>query len=407
MALRTYAAARLRRAQALAFQNGAALTIARELIRQKLAGQERLVRDLLHDPVSADAISRFRADLAEADSPDGVRILESRAAATYWDCWRDLPVTFPRQDLKRVPEHWRTFGTRKSPLTGSPRRAVTPPGAILNYCYALLESESRLAAAALGLDPGIGMLHVDTPNRDSLACDIMEAVRPSVDAWILNWIIREPLRRSDFFETREGNCRLMSALAVKLSETATIWGRQVAPFAEYVGRTLWTTANARVRPATHLTQSHRREAKGALLSPAAKGTPRPESVCRDCGTQIRHGRRYCASCAQTTSRERMVDVAQRGRETAHTPEARARRVDAKRRHDLARRNWSPSNQPEWLTEETYAQEIQPRLASLSNSAIALALGVSVYYAIEIRRGKRLPHPRHWQELAKLVGVAGN
>src|ERR1700733_4901117 len=67
-----------------------------------------------------------------------------------------------------------------------------PPNAILNYCYALLESEARLVAATIGLDPGIGMLHADTPNRDSLACDIMEAVRPSVDAWLLDWIVRAP-----------------------------------------------------------------------------------------------------------------------------------------------------------------------------------------------------------------------
>jgi CRISPR/Cas system-associated endonuclease Cas1 len=71
-----------------------------------------------------------------------------------------------------VPNHWRCFGTRKSPLTGSPRLAVNPPNAILNYLYAVLESEARLAASALGLDPGIGVLHVDTDARDSLACDL-------------------------------------------------------------------------------------------------------------------------------------------------------------------------------------------------------------------------------------------
>lgn len=58
-----------------------------------------------------------------------------------------------------------------------------------------LESESRLAAAALGLDPGIGVLHVDTPARDSLACNLMEVVRPQVDAFLLDWITREPLKR--------------------------------------------------------------------------------------------------------------------------------------------------------------------------------------------------------------------
>src|SRR6266849_8178756 len=41
--------ARLRRAQALAIQSGAALRIARELIDQKLAGQERLARKVLRN----------------------------------------------------------------------------------------------------------------------------------------------------------------------------------------------------------------------------------------------------------------------------------------------------------------------------------------------------------------------
>jgi len=44
---------------------------------------------------------------------------------------------------------------------------------MLNYMYALLESESRLAAASVGLDPGIGVLHIDTDSRDSLAFYLM------------------------------------------------------------------------------------------------------------------------------------------------------------------------------------------------------------------------------------------
>jgi CRISPR/Cas system-associated endonuclease Cas1 len=43
---------------------------------------------------------------------------------------------------------------------------------MLNYLYAIVEFEARLAAAELGLDPGLGVLHKDTPNRDSLACDL-------------------------------------------------------------------------------------------------------------------------------------------------------------------------------------------------------------------------------------------
>jgi hypothetical protein len=89
---------------------------------------------------------------------------------------------------------------RNSPLTASPRHAANPANAILNYLYALLESEARLAAAAVGLDPGLRFLHVDAGSRDSLACDLIKPVRPEVDAYVLDWLRREPLKREWFFE---------------------------------------------------------------------------------------------------------------------------------------------------------------------------------------------------------------
>src|SRR2546422_5657526 len=164
---------RLRRAQALAQQSGAALRITRELITQKLAGQEQVARNKLLDSTTADVIAQFRAEVATAESIATMRLLESQGAAAYWSAWRTLPINFPRNDLRRVPNHWRSFGARISPLTRSPRLAVNPVNSILNYLYALLESEARLAAAALGLDPGLGVLHVDTPARDSFALDLM------------------------------------------------------------------------------------------------------------------------------------------------------------------------------------------------------------------------------------------
>jgi len=44
-----------------------------------------------------------------------------------------------------------------------------------------------------------------------------------------------------------------------------------------------------------------------------------------------------------------------------------------------------------------------RGGTLYHSAIATALGVSLYYAMDIRRGRRCPHPRHWLSLATLSG----
>src|SRR5450755_1757203 len=59
--------AKLRRAQALAHSSGAALRITRELISQKLAGQEQVARHKLLDSTTADTIARFRAEVPIAD----------------------------------------------------------------------------------------------------------------------------------------------------------------------------------------------------------------------------------------------------------------------------------------------------------------------------------------------------
>ena len=154
---------------------------------------------------------------------------------------------------------------RKSPISGSQRLAVNPANAMLNYLYSVLGSESRLVLAAIGLDPDLGVSHADTPARDSLACDVMEAVRPEVDAYVLDWITRQVLKREWFFEQRDGSCRLVSTFTEKLGETAMTWGRTVAPVAERVTRAFWATSTKPARLSdlpTRLTQRQRHIAKG-------------------------------------------------------------------------------------------------------------------------------------------------
>lgn len=127
-------------------------------MRRKIAGQANVARYKLRNTVVADAIDKFNSELPHAETIPKVRNIKSRAALVYWSAWRTLPINFPRKELPRVPEHWRSFGTRIPPLTGSPRLAVTPACAMMNYLYALLESEASLAARALGLDAAMEML---------------------------------------------------------------------------------------------------------------------------------------------------------------------------------------------------------------------------------------------------------
>jgi hypothetical protein len=113
---------------------------------------------------------------------------------------------------------------------------------------------------------------------------------------------------------------------------------------------------------------------------------------------------HCPDCSLKNSTASLIEGAKLGRVVGHTPQAEARRRERKRRHDLERQKWIPSDQRSWLTEDFYTKEIQPRLKEATLSQIASALGVSIPYASDIRKGRRRPHPRHWQSLADLVGM---
>jgi CRISP-associated protein Cas1 len=50
-------------------------------------------------------------------------------------------------------------------VSGRNRYATHPVNAMLNYAYAVLESQMRIAAASQGLDPAIGYLHTNRSGR--------------------------------------------------------------------------------------------------------------------------------------------------------------------------------------------------------------------------------------------------
>ena len=254
--------AHLRRVQAQAHDSGVAVLIAKELIGKKLENQEQLARYELHETIAADAIKRLRDSLANAESIETIRSVEARAAHSYWSAFAPLPILWPKRDLPRVPENGRVFGSRTSPLSGgSPRLSANPPNSLINYLGAILESEARLSITALGLDPGLGVLHSDNSYNSGLAFDIMEPCRVDIERWVLK-LLRSPLSRKWFFETNDGQCRLTTSfIAEYLSPTAPIWARTVAPWAEFCMQKFFEMIpRCRRAPATRLTQSRKRAA---------------------------------------------------------------------------------------------------------------------------------------------------
>jgi hypothetical protein len=216
-------------------------------------------------------------------------------------------VRFARRDVDRVPDGWRTFGARTSPLTASPRLAVNPANALLNYLYAILEAEARLACLAVGLDPGLGVLHADQKARDSLALDIVEPIRPLVDRFVLRILTERGFRAADFVETRQGVCRILAPLTHELAATMLDWRAHVGAVAERVAVLLVAGCpGSGARQPTLLTGTNRslgRRSPRARPSHYATSPDVAKPACSHCGEPVGRGRRVCDACLPTQRAE--------------------------------------------------------------------------------------------------------
>jgi CRISPR-associated protein Cas1 len=75
---------------------------------------------------------------------------------------------------------------------------------LLSFLYALLLHDCVSGLASVGLDPFVGFLHADRPNRPSLGLDLMEEFRPWLaDRLAITVINRQQITASDFVQ-REG-----------------------------------------------------------------------------------------------------------------------------------------------------------------------------------------------------------
>ena len=281
---------RLRRAQALASSSRIGVEIVNYLLTKKLTGQAEFA-ERSKNPNAARSITDQVAALNKVKHMKDFRLIEAQAALKYWSAWSAIEVKFARIHKKTVPPHWKRFGQRISPLTSSPRNAANPANALLNYLYAILEAETRIALLTVGLDPAIGFMHTDQPSRDSLALDMMEAVRPSVDTWLHGFLVQNNFSKLDFFERRDGTVRLSSRITSQLAATATLWAAEVAPVSEWVAGELMASATKNVHLPTPLTEKNRSDGRDQYRrrtsAPRLRITADVGSACPECGKLFR------------------------------------------------------------------------------------------------------------------------
>lgn len=406
---------RLRRLQAAAASTNDGIEISRSLLQAKLDGQAQVLELLGADAKSIDAVRTATVSLVKASTLDQLVWAERDAALAYWAAWAKREVRFSGKGARTVPEHWLSFGQRGSPLTSSPRLAINPANAILNYLYAILEAETRLACVTLGLDPGLGIIHVDYRSRDSFALDLMEAARPAVDTYLLELLRTRSFSRRDFAETTRGVCCINSPLSYELAETAPIWAAAIAPATEAVARTLARADGSRIKQvATPLTGANRlaryptrRRRTGASSSPRKR---RPMPACKRCGSPVPHRTRvYCDDCLPHYQREQYEEafhgsglraIARKkevGADPTHGDAAAARRAETNIERKQEARVWDDKH-GKLVDLSGFQRDILPLIDGVPLSRLQEATGLSLRYVSLIRRGERTPHPRHWQAL---------
>jgi CRISPR-associated protein Cas1 len=213
----------LREAQLEAQNNGTGLRISSELIQGKIANSCDTLRSLPASPVIDAAIDKLEVMLgglrsALPESIDELRLVEAQAAYAYFAAWQMLPLRWKGTGRKPIPPEWHHIVARPSMVSGRNRHATHPINAMLNYAYAVLESQVRIATLSQGLDPMIGYLHACRPGRAALVYDLMEPLRPRADRLVLSFVLSHTFSASDFGVGVNGVCRLHPQLARQVAQ---------------------------------------------------------------------------------------------------------------------------------------------------------------------------------------------
>jgi len=131
-----------------------------------------------------------------------------------------IAVVYFEQISKIIQEGAPEFGFdgRKNKAMSRNYNASDEVNALLNYGYAILESEIRKGINSVGLDYSIGFLHEINQSRTPLVYDIQELFRWIIDVSVIQLLEEEKIKKSDFIITENYHTRLGEDVAERLIE---------------------------------------------------------------------------------------------------------------------------------------------------------------------------------------------
>lgn len=176
---------------------------ATQKVRAKLRRQHRFLERAEHQrPDQRKALFDARNGIEQA-----LRQLEADQGGTATPRLRGLEGSGARA-------YFGGYTTLFAPQLNFSGRNRRPPRDPVNAClslgYTLLHFDAVRAAHGAGLDPLLGFYHRPSFGRESLACDLIEPLRPAVDEWLWQQFAAGPLRPEHFTQDK-GACLLGKA----------------------------------------------------------------------------------------------------------------------------------------------------------------------------------------------------
>jgi len=168
-------------------------------VRKDVEKQDLLLLNIMKNGESQDVTKSIKQ----------LMTYEGRIAGIYLE---NLKIIFNQLN----PEF--NFTGRKNKTNSRNYNASDEINALLNYGYAILESEIRKVINGLGLDYSIGFLHEINQSRTPLVYDIQELFRWLIDISVIQLLGERKIKKSDFIITENYHTRLGKDVAKLLIE---------------------------------------------------------------------------------------------------------------------------------------------------------------------------------------------
>ncbi|MFA5125390.1 MAG: CRISPR-associated endonuclease Cas1 [archaeon] len=186
------------------------LKLARSFIVGKFARTQEVL-DYLKERYSEvdNDFEREKKELTFTKSLIDILQVEGRVASFYW-----------KQLRKVIPKE---YGFDSREFVKRPWGAGDQINCLLNYGYAILESECLRVINSVGLDAHIGFLHEKCMGKNSLAYDMQEPFRFVIDLAIIDAIENDIFEKKDFIRTETYTLKLRPSGAKKFIERIDAW----------------------------------------------------------------------------------------------------------------------------------------------------------------------------------------